>query len=53
MRCAPNANDCNLNARAIGSLDSELVSIEAATSAAIAEMEQSIAEAGRFISSMN
>jgi F0F1-type ATP synthase membrane subunit b/b' len=42
----------NLNARAIGSLDAELGNIEAATAAAIAEMEQSIAEAGRFISSM-
>ncbi len=42
----------NLNARAIASLDSELQGIEAATGNAIAEMEQSIAEAGRFISSM-
>jgi hypothetical protein len=42
----------NLNARAIASLDAELTSIEAATSAAIAEMEQSIAEASRFISTM-
>ncbi len=42
----------NLNARAIASLDSELQNIEAATSAAIAEMEQSIAEASRFINSM-
>lgn len=42
----------NLNARAIGSLESELASIEAATVSAIAEMEESIAEASRFISSM-
>ncbi|HEX5789372.1 MAG TPA: DUF2959 domain-containing protein [Woeseiaceae bacterium] len=39
----------NLNARAIGSLDSELQSIEEATNALIGEMEQAIAEAERFI----
>jgi ElaB/YqjD/DUF883 family membrane-anchored ribosome-binding protein len=43
----------NLNARAISSLQAELQDIESATSAAIAEMEQSIAEASRFIKSMN
>ena len=42
----------NLNARAIGSLQSELGNIEAATAAAIADMEKSIAEATRFIESM-
>lgn len=42
----------NLNARAIGSLEPELNDIEVATRSAIAEMEQSIAEASRFISSM-
>lgn len=42
----------NLNARAIGSLQTELQNIESATTAAIAEMEQSIAEASRFIHSM-
>jgi hypothetical protein len=42
----------NLNARAIGSLQSELQSVESATNAAIVEMEQSIAEASRFIKSM-
>lgn len=39
----------NLNARAIGSLESELDDIERATEALIAEMERSIAEASRFI----
>ena len=39
----------NLNARAIGSLDSELQSLEQATTTLIAEMEQAIAEAERFI----
>ncbi len=43
----------NLNARAIGSLESELHDIEAATSSAIAEMEKSILEATRFISSLS
>lgn len=42
----------NLNARAIGSLDSELATIEAATISLIAEMEQAINEAGRFIDAM-
>jgi hypothetical protein len=42
----------NLNARAIGSLEAELADIEAATASAIIEMEQSIAEASRFISSI-
>jgi hypothetical protein len=42
----------NLNARAIGSLQSELQSVESATRTAIVEMEQSIAEASRFIKSM-
>jgi hypothetical protein len=39
----------NLNARAVGSLDSELQSIEQATNALIGEMEKAIAEAERFI----
>jgi hypothetical protein len=39
----------NLNARAIGSLESELADIERATENLIAEMERSIAEASRFI----
>ena len=43
----------NLNARAIGSLESELGTIEAATRSAIEEMERSIAEANRFIVSMS
>ena len=43
----------NLNARAIGSLETELDSIEAATAELIREMERSIAEASRFIKSMN
>lgn len=42
----------NLNARAIGSLDSELESIEQATGSLILEMETAIAEANRFIDSM-
>lgn len=42
----------NLNARAIGSLETELGTIEAATADLIREMERSIAEAGRFIESM-
>lgn len=42
----------NLNARAIGSLDSELASIEQATGSLIREMETAIAEANRFIDSM-
>lgn len=39
----------NLNARAIGSLQAELDTIEQATASLIQEMEQAIAEAGRFI----
>lgn len=39
----------NLNARAIGSLQAELGAVEAATTALIREMEEAIAEAGRFI----
>lgn len=39
----------NLNARAIGSLQAELDTIEQATTALIQEMEEAIAEAGRFI----
>lgn len=39
----------NLNARAIGSLQAELDTIEQATTSLIREMEQAIAEAGRFI----
>ena len=42
----------NLNARAIGSLESELATIERATASMIAEMERSIAEASRFIESL-
>lgn len=39
----------NLNARAIGSLETELADIERATANLIEEMERSIAEASRFI----
>lgn len=42
----------NLNARAIGALETELDNIEDATQSLIDEMERSIAEAGRFIDSM-
>jgi septal ring factor EnvC (AmiA/AmiB activator) len=42
----------NLNARAIGALESELGNIEQATAELIREMERSIAEANRFIDSM-
>jgi len=42
----------NLNARAIGALETELDTIERATSELIAEMERSIAEASRFIEAM-
>jgi len=42
----------NLNARAIGALRVELASVEANTAALIREMNASIAEAQRFISSM-
>lgn len=43
----------NLNARAIGSLETELATIEAATADLVRDMERSIAEAGRFIDSMD
>ena len=39
----------NLNARAIGSLQAELDAVEQATTELIREMEEAIAEAGRFI----
>lgn len=42
----------NLNARAVGALENELASIEAATTALIEEMERAIAEASAFIESM-
>jgi hypothetical protein len=42
----------NLNARAIGSLESELADIERATANLIEEMERSIAEASRFIDAL-
>ena len=42
----------NLNARAIGSLESELADIERATAKLIEEMERSIAEASRFIDAL-
>jgi hypothetical protein len=42
----------NLNARAIGSLESELDEIERATAGVVAEMERSIAEASRFIAGL-
>ncbi len=42
----------NLNARAIGSLRSELANIERDTTALIAEMERAIAEADAFIKAM-
>lgn len=42
----------NLNARAIGALETELGTIEQATADLIAEMERSIAEASRFIEAM-
>lgn len=42
----------NLNARAIGALETELGAIEEATEASIAEMERAIAEASAFIESM-
>lgn len=42
----------NLNARAVGALETELDTIERATSELIAEMERSIAEASRFIEAM-
>jgi hypothetical protein len=42
----------NLNARAIGSLETELGDIERATAKLIEEMERSIAEASRFIEAL-
>jgi len=42
----------NLNARAIGSLETELADIERATANSIAEMERAIAEASRFIAAL-
>jgi hypothetical protein len=42
----------NLNARAIGSLETELADIERATARLIEEMERSIAEASRFIDAL-
>jgi hypothetical protein len=42
----------NLNARAIGALESELASLEAATATLIEEMEVAIAEASSFIEAM-
>jgi hypothetical protein len=42
----------NLNARAIGSLETELADIERATANSIAEMERAIAEASRFIEAL-
>jgi hypothetical protein len=42
----------NLNARAIGSLQGELNTIEQATASLIADMEESIAEASLFMDSM-
>jgi hypothetical protein len=42
----------NLNARAIGSLETELADIERATARLIQEMERSIAEASRFIDAL-
>lgn len=43
----------NLNARAIGALGDELVSLERATATLVEEMERAIAEASRFIDSMS
>lgn len=43
----------NLNARAIGALQDELVSLEEATATLVEEMERAIAEASRFIQSMS
>jgi DUF2959 family protein len=42
----------NLNARAIGSLQTELRDIEQATATLVAEMERAIAEASRFIETL-
>lgn len=43
----------NLNARAIGALENELASLEAATATLVQEMERAIDEASRFIESMS
>lgn len=43
----------NLNARAIGALEDELVSLEQATGTLVREMQRAIDEATRFIESMN
>lgn len=43
----------NLNARAIGALQDELVSLEQATGTLVQEMQRAIDEATRFIESMN
>jgi hypothetical protein len=43
----------NLNAKAIASLENELVSVETDVGQLIREMEAAIAEADRFIRSMN
>ena len=43
----------NLNARAIGSLRTELASIEKQTAALVADMDRAIAEANEFISNMS
>lgn len=43
----------NLNARAIGALEDELLSLEQATATLVKEMERAIAEASRFIDSMS
>jgi hypothetical protein len=43
----------NLNARAIGSLRTELASIERQTAALVKDMDRAIAEANEFISSMS
>jgi hypothetical protein len=42
----------NLNARAIGSLETELADLERATASLIREMERSIEEASRFIDAL-
>lgn len=43
----------NLNARAIGALESELAGLEQATATLVAEMERAIAEANAFIDNMS
>jgi hypothetical protein len=42
----------NLNARAIGALETELGTIERATAELITEMERAIDEASRFVEAM-